>query len=116
MKEMRKLMKKDHSIDNLMQSIVRHLERDYNPKKIIFFGSWVYGQPNKDSDIDFLIIKNTHKNPMERWMEVRKILRKLNKNIPLSPLIYTEKEIKERLKIKDFFIKEVLEKGKLIYG
>jgi len=35
---------------------------------------------------------------------------------PVSPLVYTEKEIEQRLAIKDFFIEEIFEKGDVLYG
>ena len=37
--------------------IAEKIKREYKPDKIILFGSYAYGNPDKDSDIDFLIIK-----------------------------------------------------------
>ena len=99
----------------IISKITKKIRAEYKPQKIILFGSYAYGEPDEDSDIDLLIIKDTDKSSMDRWMEVRRILRDFNKIIPISPLIYTEKELKERLKIKDFFIQEILEKGKIVY-
>jgi predicted nucleotidyltransferase len=103
------------TIQRLISQIANRVKSRYKPKKIVLFGSYAYGVPRKDSDIDLLIIKNTTKTSIERWIKVRKILRDFNRLIPISPLVYTEKELEERLKIKDFFIKEILEKGKVLY-
>ena len=90
--------------------------KGYKPKKVILFGSYAYGEPTEDSDIDLLIIKNTDKRPIDRWLEVKRLLRDISRILPVSPLIYTEKEIEQRLAIKDFFIEEIFEKGEVLYG
>lgn len=95
--------------------IVDKIISEYKPKKVILFGSYAYGAPTEDSDIDLLIIKDTDKRPIDRWVEVKKILRSLKSTFPVSPLVYTEKEITERTAIKDFFIQEIFERGKVLY-
>ena len=106
----------DKNIKNLVSQIVDKIIREYQPKKIILFGSYAYGEPNENSDIDLLIVKNTDKRPIDRWIEVKRLLRGISQNVPITPLIYTEKELEERKAIKDFFIGEILEKGESLYG
>ena len=103
-------------MQKLIDEIVDKIVQEYNPKKIILFGSYAYGKPTADSDIDLLIIKNTDKRPLDRWLEVKKILRNPQRSISISPLVYTEKEIEHRLFIKDFFLEEIFQKGKTLYG
>jgi predicted nucleotidyltransferase len=105
----------DKSINDLVSQIVDKIVIEYQPKKIILFGSYAYGEPNEDSDIDLLIVKNTDKRPIDRWIEVKRLLRGISQTTPISPLVYTEKEIEERNAIKDFFIEEILEKGEILY-
>lgn len=100
----------------LLSRIVEKIAKDYNPKKIILFGSYATGHPTEDSDIDLFIIKNTEKGPTDRWVEVKKLLWDIERDIPISPLVYTEEEVEERLKIKDFFVREILENGEVLYG
>jgi hypothetical protein len=59
-----------------------------------------------------MIIKQTRKNPWERTAEVDRFIKH---NVPIEFLVYTPKEVKERLQMNDFFIKEILEKGKVVY-
>ena len=54
--------------------IVDKIISEYKPKKIILFGSYAYGTPTEDSDIDLLIVKDTDERPIDRWVEVKKIL------------------------------------------
>jgi len=109
-------MNEDENIRNLISKIADKIVKEYQPKKIILFGSYAYGVPDVDSDIDLLIIKDTDKKPIDRWVEVKRLLRGISQTTPISPLVYTEKEIEERNAIKDFFIEEIFEKGEILYG
>ena len=109
-------MNDKYQMREMIQNIVQTIVTGYTPRKVILFGSYAYGEPGKDSDIDLLIVKDTDKRPIERWMEVKKLLRARNQTISVSPLVYTTQELEERLAIKDFFIQEVLEKGEVLYG
>jgi len=102
--------------NELICQLVEKIVSGYFPKKIILFGSYAYGNPISGSDIDLLIIKNTDKRPMDRWMEVKRLLRDPDRAIAVSPLVYTEREIEERRAIRDFFLEEIFEKGKVLYG
>ena len=109
-------MTTDIKIRKIITEIVDRISRGYKPKKVILFGSYAYGEPTEDSDIDLLIIKNTDKRPIDRWVEVKRLLRDSSRTIPVAPLVYTEKEVEQRLAIKDFFLEEIFEKGELLYG
>lgn len=100
----------------IITEIVDRILKGYKPKKVILFGSYAYGEPTEDSDIDLLIIKNTDKRPIDRWVEVKRLLRDVSRTVPVAPLVYTEKEIEQRIAIKDFFIQEIFEKGDVLYG
>ena len=106
----------DREVRQVILRMVERIVEEYQPKRIILFGSYAYGEPTEDSDIDLLIIKDTNKRPIDRWMEVKRLLRDTTRSLPVSPLVYTEEEIKERNAIKDFFIEEVFEKGEVLYG
>ena len=106
----------DGEVRRIILRMVEKIVREYQPNKIILFGSYVYGEPTEDSDVDLLIIKDTDKRPIDRWIEVKRLLRDTSRSLPVSPLVYTEKEIEERNAIKDFFIEEIFEKGEVLYG
>jgi predicted nucleotidyltransferase len=109
-------MTSDTRARKIIIEIVDRIIKVYKPKKVILFGSYAYGEPTEDSDIDLLIIKNTDKRPIDRWVEVKRLLRDDSRTLPVSPLVYTEKEIEERIAIKDFFVEEILGKGGVLYG
>jgi len=102
-------------IKTLLSEIVERLKNEYKPIKIILFGSYAYGKPGEDSDIDLLILKNTSRRRVDRFIEVKKIIYNPNRKIPVSPLVYTPEELEERLRIGDDFVKEILQKGIVLY-
>lgn len=95
-----------------IKKIAKRIEEKYKPEKIILFGSFAYGKPTPSSDIDLLIIKKSRKRKVER---IKEVLMKVESDIPLEPLVYTPKEIKDRLKLGDYFLQNVFKKGKLLY-
>ncbi len=58
----------------IIQDILEKLLTSYAPQKVILFGSYAYGTPRQDSDIDLLIIKETSERFIDRWVTVRRIL------------------------------------------
>lgn len=98
-----------------IKKITAHLVQAYQPQKIILFGSCARGDYNKTSDIDLLIVKNTRRRFIKRIGDVYRLFYDFDYQIPFEPLIFTPKELESRLAIEDFFIKEVLEQGKVLY-
>lgn len=103
-------------ISSVLGSIIDILVKDYQPECIILFGSHARGAAHADSDVDLLIIKDTDETPEERWLRVKKMLNQINRHIAISPLVYTPAELEERLKLNDFFLTEIIETGKWLYG
>ena len=106
----------DRRMREAILEVVHRIVERYQPKKVFLFGSYAYGKPDEDSDIDLLIVKETDKRPIERWLEVKKLLRGCVPMVSVSPLVYTEKELEERMAMKDFFIEEIFQRGELLYG
>ena len=100
----------------VIREVVERLVTAYAPERIILFGSYAWGQPDADSDIDLLIIKETPLRPMDRWMEVKRLLRDSDRFLDVSPLVYTSEEWDRRLAMGDSFLQEIVEKGKVLYG
>jgi len=104
--------------ENLISEITTILKQ-YGIEKIILFGSYAYGMPNKDSDIDLLIIKNIPANETRDFrIKLKKALwLKLGKlSYSFDILVDNEQRIKERIEMGDLFYKEIYSKGKTIYA
>ena len=102
--------------ERLIQQIVDKLAADYAPWQIILFGSYAYGTPNEQSDIDLLVIKETDLPSSKRAAEVFWAMVGIHSNIPVHPLVVTPDEMNRRLKKGDHFIEDIVEKGRSLYG
>lgn len=91
---------------------VEQLKKHYEPKKIILFGSVATGEPKDGSDIDLFIIKDTNKRALDRIDEAMEFI---DPGIPAELHIYTQKEVDERSRLGDPFIRDILENGKVLY-
>jgi predicted nucleotidyltransferase len=106
---------KEAKVETILSEIIEKLRKEYKPIKIILFGSYAYGNPTEDSDIDLLILKNTSRRRVDRFVQVKRIIYNPYRKIPVSPLVYSPKELEERLGIGDDFIKEIIQKGIILY-
>src|SRR5438132_14191269 len=99
-------------IDQIVSQVIEH----YRPEKVILFGSYAYGHPDPDSDLDLLIIKNTSERFIDRWINVRRIVSNSKRSIPFEPIVLTPDEVEERLAIGDQFIKKIVTKGEILFA
>jgi len=97
-----------------IKKVTEKIVKEYKPEKIILFGSHAWGKPNPDSDVDLFIVKNSKKRPSDREYELR--MKLFGHGFPpIDLLIYTPSEVQKRLEIEDFFVQDILSKGKILY-
>jgi predicted nucleotidyltransferase len=82
-----------------------------HPDKIILFGSFAYGAPHADSDVDLLIIMPA-RNQLDQGFKIRWAL---CPPFPMDLIVRTPREVKWRLAEGDSFLKDVLSRGKVLY-
>lgn len=107
-------------IEELKPQIIERL-KPLNPDKIILFGSYAYGTPNENSDIDLFLIKDDLKkeNIRSYKLELQKKLFDLQRKYLLGIDIFVDStsRIKNRIEnVKDQFYDEIISKGQVIYG
>jgi len=107
---------KEERSREIINRIVEKIEREYQPEKIILFGSYAWGKPTKHSDLDLFIIKETQERRIDRSVRIAEILDEESWIFAIEPWVYTPDEVSQRLKIGDPFVKKILEKGKILYG
>lgn len=96
-----------------IQAVADKIAKDYKPKKIILFGSWVWGKPNKNSDADLFIIKDENKSQIEMTRDVDRIL--CDRDIPVDILVYKTEQLERRKTLGDPFILKIINSGKILY-
>jgi uncharacterized protein len=97
-----------HKILELSQQIAEAFE----PEQIILFGSYAYGTPTEDSDVDLLVVL-----PFEgqAFRKAAEILNAVNPKFSVDLLVRTVDEVQQRLEWGDFFLREIVEQGKVLY-
>jgi predicted nucleotidyltransferase len=96
---------------------VKRIVTELKPEKIILFGSYAYGQPTPDSDVDLLIVMETNGREKEMYRAASRLL--YPREFPVDIIVKTPKEVEEALKggvVNGFFIREMVKKGKVLYG
>ncbi len=108
------LVKVSEVDEELLREIVDRIVAAVNPEKIILFGSYAYGHPTQDSDLDLLVIVGELKEKRrEIRFRIRKALRKFL--IAKDIIVATENEIEDWKDVKGAFLSTVVNKGKVIY-
>ena len=100
------------SVGKSLRPAIRRIVQELNPEKIVLFGSYAYGKPTEDSDVDILVIMPFKgRNPekaTEIWMATKP-------RFPIDIMVRKPAELRKRLKMGDFFLREITEKGKVLY-
>ena len=85
----------------------------FKPQRIVLFGSYAYGTPTEDSDVDLLVVMN-YRGPSHR--RAAKIRIDVDATFPMDLLVRSPAEIERRIRLNDFFLKEITEKGLVLYA
>lgn len=101
------------SVAALLPEVVERLATQLQPDCVILFGSYAYGTPTPDSDVDLLVVLDTRASATERYLEVSRLL--YPRPFPVDILVRTPEEIEQALGKNDFFIKEILTQGRVLY-
>ena len=101
-------MLKVEQIEELSQNI----GREFKAEKVILFGSYAYGAPAPDSDVDLLVVMKFKGKSAWKALE---ILNRLDPKFGVDLLVRTPAQVRKRLQWNDFFMKEIIEKGKVLY-
>jgi uncharacterized protein len=95
----------------VIRRYARRVADRFKPDKIILFGSYAYGSPHTDSDVDLLVIMPT-RNELDQAFKIRC---EVPAPFPMDLLVRTPKEIKWRLEESDLFHTKIVNKGKPLY-
>jgi len=93
---------------NIAQKYAETVKSNFGFQKVILFGSYMKGNPHKDSDIDIAVIFSDYDNRLDRQVELMKLTRKIDSRIEPHP--FREKEFE----ISNPFVNEILTYGKEI--
>ncbi len=96
------------AIDQVVEQIVEK----FKPQRIILFGSYARGNPRPESDLDLLVVMETPLKESTQSLEIRRYLDVL---FGLDLIVHTPKKLRERVEMGDWFLRDVLKDGKVLY-
>lgn len=100
-------------VSETLPEVVERIAAQLDPEKIVLFGSYAYGAPTADSDVDLLVVLHTDVPRRERsWLVSRLVI---PRPFPVDILVKTPQEIEHALAGRDFFIQEIMARGKVLY-
>lgn len=96
-----------------IQATCDDIVREFAPLQVILFGSYAYGIPTEDSDVDLLVVMNIPES--ETTNKAIEIVQRIPRRFSMDLLVRSPKEIAYRVSHNDWFLREILEKGDVLY-
>jgi predicted nucleotidyltransferase len=103
-----------------IKQIVERLKQA-NPYKIILFGSYAYGLPQTNSDIDILVVTsdnfmpNNYEEKMQITLNISRMISDIKAEHPVDLIVHTLPMYKKFIELGSMFAKEIQTNGKVIY-
>jgi predicted nucleotidyltransferase len=102
----------DQTIHDQIEKFVNEIVQKFDPVRVILFGSYASDQTSPGSDVDLLVVMDFEGRPQLQAFKIRK---EIQRSFPLDLIVRKPFEIEQRLAEGDFFLKEVLKDGKVLY-
>jgi uncharacterized protein len=94
-----------------IRKYARQVAERFHPDKIILFGSYAYGTPQEDSDVDLLVVMPAY----NQTTQAIRILMAFWAPFTLDPIVRTPQRLKRGLEEDNDFLREIMTKGKVLY-
>jgi len=99
-------------LDKEIEAFVDALVERFKPEKVILFGSHARGGADPGSDVDIFVLMDFDGRPFEQAFNIRS---QIEADFPLDILVRRPVDAWRRVNMGDFFLKDILEKGKILY-
>ena len=95
-----------------IDDVADQVRREFDPQRIILFGSHADGSADADSDVDLLIIMPDGGDPVGQALAVRE---RLDCEFPLDLIVRSEADLAWRLEHEDWFLRDIMDRGRVLY-
>ncbi len=103
---------RDRIPQQAIEDAVRQIVEQFQPQRVILFGSYAHGQPRRESDVDLLVVMDTSLRETEQAV---RICQAIDYHFGLDLIVRTPATMARRLALGDPFLHEVVSKGKVLY-
>jgi predicted nucleotidyltransferase len=97
---------------NTILQVSERIAKEFDPDRIILFGSHAYGTPKEYSDVDLLVIMPFDGTGFDKSLE---ILEKVNPRFPIDLIVRRPDDVERRYRDCDPLIRDALDDGRLLY-
>ncbi len=95
-----------------IRGFAREIAERFRPDWIMLFGSYAWGVPTPDSDVDLLVVMQT-RNQIEQAVRIDEAIE--DRGFPLDLIVRTPKTLESRLRWGDSFLQDIVARGKVLY-
>ncbi len=103
---------RDRIPEEIIRELISRVSVQFKPLRIILFGSYATGNARPESDVDLLIIMNTTKRESIQALEIRQAIQPM---FAVDFIVITPENLKNRLQLGNSFLREITEKGIVMY-
>src|SRR5437867_4415747 len=96
-----------------ISDVVKRIAERFDPERIILFGSYAYGHPHPYSDVDLLVVLKTNERPRAKQLEIARALSP--HPFGMDILVRTPEQLRARIAMGDYFLREIVTKGQVVY-
>ena len=96
-----------------IRAVVKQIATRFNPEKVIMFGSYARGTAKSESDVDLLVVMETSLRNSE---QAAQIVRAIDYHFAMDLIVRRPNQLAERIALGDSFLREITEKGKVVYA
>jgi predicted nucleotidyltransferase len=103
-----------------LQTRIRDALAPLHPEKVTLFGSYAWGQPTEDSDIDLYVVPQddflpaNYEESMQNYLKVASVLRKINKAVPIDLIVHTQPMHQAFIRLASLFAREMMTRGQIL--
>lgn len=101
------------AIEKKIKAVAQRIAAKFQPEQIVLFGSFAWGNPTEDSDVDLFIVKNTTCSTRDMSREISGFI--FPRPFPLDIIVYKPEQVEQRKEAGDFFMQDIFSKGKILY-
>ncbi|HXU38092.1 MAG TPA: nucleotidyltransferase domain-containing protein [Blastocatellia bacterium] len=98
-----------------IEIVCRAISRRFHPDKIVLFGSHAHGKPRPESDVDLLVVMPFEGSPFRQAAVILDHVVRAVGVLPLDLLVRTAEQVQERIQMGDTFMRDVIERGRVMY-
>ena len=102
-------------IEQKIKEVADKIVAQFQPEKIILFGSYAWGTPHEDSDVDLFIVKSTDRSTREVAREIDGSI--FPRPFPIDLIVHTPEQVEEKInQDRNLFLEDIVRNGRVLYS